>query len=260
MLNPNEEYALANLLICTGKIVNEQKYSLEDIKPEILLSRKHIKDTFTIKTRERAMQLEHVFSKDLLPPKPGIYQHGHTYPTPNFKPLVLIKGQPDLQAFNLDPNMALDKVRKSTGKNLSWDQIGFEYPTTWARGSNIIENVIRIQHAALESLVGDRDVRQFSDRGRWLRNIESYFRPTEVDYNDGSKVITYQPPVYEEIEERVIDLVQQALDFIGDDQWCIYKTVPVFEGVRIDRYVDYRIYDWHRQRKDAIYEVEQRLD
>lgn len=180
--------------------------------------------------------VESQFKSMLVPPPAGVYRYGDVVPVMRADKRYFVQKKTNSGVF-LEPITDLSKVEESvvdeTGKLVlsahymkNKQQYLSNAPTIPSRGLEIIKCLID-DHIA--------KICQWSESQGYYNRLCSFFVSREA--------------VMELIDEFMLEslcspLIVRVNQFIGDDVWNIYFTKLQAVDLRIEKCIDYRIYDW----------------
>lgn len=182
-----------------------------------------------------ASLIEQQFGHLMYPVKKGIYKAGETYPviTDEKKYFVQknVNGVLSLEPIT-DFQSIVDSVVDENGKLIiaqhhmkNKDRFLFSEPTIPVRGIGVIKSLVE-EH--------------ISKLSPWTRS-EGYSKRLRAHF--------LPEAVYEVVDECFLERVCESLlckidNFINTDVWNIYFCKIVAIDLRIEKCIDYRIYDW----------------
>lgn len=205
----------------------------EDTEPNLLLLQVKARQIFTMD--EIGQHLEDQYLDLMEPLETGLYRPGQIYPEDRNK-MKGLKSNKDSSLYYYD--LATQRQLPNPGGADQDEQLGhrkehflLDKPTVPALG-------IRLMTAMYEYLLDQ--MAPYHKRSSGEDRIGSLLKNT---INRADFITNELTPA---VHDEILDLHK----FIGDDTWHIYCTKIYGTSILIEKTVDYRVYDWHRQRHE----------
>jgi hypothetical protein len=198
----------------------------EDMNPESLFF--DSKGEIKFDAGAEADRLERVFQKHLIPNDPGPYYANQVYPAKMVDEAAaqrVILGCHDSLSRSFQLQMAERDEASGGYPFIPRNRRLYEYPTIPAIGLRMIEALIN----------------------RELARILPFARQAYPEKVFNSLLLS-DDITYEEIYDSCGRIPQIVNQFVGEDVWSYHFVRLNGTVITINKSVDYRVYEWHRQR------------